>query len=157
MLNELQTDLGEHPNWTGPVLEWQELALLHMDASMRTLAVRATGMVAYLATPMPVHGSDPVFVADLADGWRRSLIGVARVRCYSPLANAQIIAEFTGADASVCRPQISTELRLVDVVVVPPMAGWESSVDVWRVVCAALAANIPVYVLAEQAGGVSWA
>jgi len=157
MLKEIRNHAVGQPDWPKLSSDWQKTVLLHMDASMCALAVRAAGLEAYLATPMPVHGSDPVFVADLADGWRRSLIGLARVRCYAPLANAQIIADFTGADASVCRPQISTELRLVDVVVVPPMAGWESSVDVWRVVCAALAANIPVYVLAEQAGGVSWA
>ena len=121
---------------------------------MCALAVRAAGMVAYMATPLPVHHGDPVLSADIADGWRRSLIGLARVRCYSPLVYAQIISDFTGADASVCRPMISTELRLVDLVVVPPMAGWKSSIDVWRVVCAALAANVPVYVLAEQAGSV---
>lgn len=74
------------------------------------------------------------------------------MRCYSPAVNAQIIADFAGVDSSVCKSQITTELRLVDLVVVPPMPGWKTSIEVWRVVRAALASNVPVYVLAEQAG-----
>jgi hypothetical protein len=94
----------------------------------------------------------PVLAADIAEEWRRTLIGLAKVRCYSPAVNAQIIADFAGVDSSVCKSQITTELRLVDLVVVPPMPGWKTSIEVWRVVRAALASNVPVYVLAEQAG-----
>ena len=43
-------------------------------------------------------------------------------------------------------------LALSDRVVVPPMAGRDTSIEVWRAVCAALDANKPVYVLAEQLG-----
>lgn len=111
-------------------------------------------MVAYLATPMADYCDGPVLAADIAEEWRRTLIGLAKVRCYSPVVNAQIIADFSGVETSACKPQITTELRLVDLVVVPPMPGWDKSSEVWCVVRAALAWNVPVYVLAEQAGAV---
>ena len=144
----------DRPDWIGLNRDWGLTALLHLDVDMVTLALRAAGRVAYLATPTTEAGRGSILAADMADEWRRSVIGLAKVRCYAPAVNAQIIADFGGVGASTCKPQLPLELRLVELVVVPPMQGWSRSIDVWRVACAALAANLPVYVLAEQAGPV---
>ena len=152
MLNKTNTDAVEQPDWAALRRDYQVTGLLHLDASMCALAVRAAGMLAYLATPVTDYCDGPVLGADVAEGWQRTVIGLARVLCYSPAVNAQIMAEFAGVEASTCRPKISTELRLMELVVVPPMAGWDTSGEVWRVVRAALDMNVPVYVLAQQAG-----
>ncbi|NIZ63305.1 hypothetical protein DL239_20260 [Sedimentitalea sp. CY04] len=152
MLRDNRTENEGQPDWAALVARWGGVALLHTDVSMVTLALRAVGKVAYLATPYHDYCDGTALAADLADEWRRSLIGLAKLRCYSPAVNAQIVTDFTGDEAPVNRPHVTSELRLVELVVVPPMAGWEASPEVWRVVRTALALNLPVYVLAEQAG-----
>ena len=72
MVNEINTDAVELPDWAALRRDWQATGLLHLDASMCALAVRAAGMVAYLATPMADYCDGPVLGADVAEGSKKT-------------------------------------------------------------------------------------
>jgi len=136
-------EFSNDPDWDWRRSQWQPTMLLHSGAQLAD--VPADGL-AYLATPILEADGGPVLAADQAMEWVWQL-GRVGVYAISPAMLMQARAE---ADRPKTDPLAA--LAYSDRVVVPPMPGWETSIEVERAVCAALAANKPVYLLAEQAG-----
>jgi len=141
-LFEVGRDFPDRPDWTWLQWFWVPPMLLHFDARLQN--VPADGL-AYLATPLSGSGG-AALAADQAMEWLPQL-GRAGVYAISPAMLALALAE-----AERPKRDPLDGLAFCDRVVVPLMAGSDTSVEVWLSVCAALSVNKPVYVLAQQAG-----
>lgn len=138
---------------------------LRQDASLGDVAHHCRGHLTYLATPYSrqvVDHEDGAWDPNLSDDlgmvaakWSRDL-AIEGVTAISPiLICVEMIArDFTGALdpldhmfwSTWCRPL----LRRSEVVIVPPIPGWDESLGVWQEVRWALMHQVPVFLISED-------
>ena len=142
----------DHPDW-GWLRRTGVPGLLSLDAALEDLAVCGKWRSAYLATPYHEYDGGPVLAAEMAEEWRCQIeaFGLA-VIC--PAVLSQRIVDRRGAFNAIQAdlPSWSALLVRAELVIVPPMPGWDQSRDVWCAVRAALEAQTPVHVLGVPHG-----
>ena len=137
-------DFPDQPDWIWLRWFWGGSTLLSEDIGLDQLAEREGGRLACLASPFADFPGGGDAAADCAADWLRQLAG-AGVQAIAPAC----VAAWAGFREAEPEPVA----RVAECVVVPPITGWETSTEVWRAVCLALAAVKPVYLMAEGGQG----
>ena len=137
-------DFPDRPDWVWLRWFWGGSTLLQEGVRLGDLAEREAGRLACLATPYAGFPGGMDAASESASEWLQMLAG-AGVQAIAP-ACVSAWAGLTEADPEPVA-------RLAELVVVPPVPGWETSLEVWRAVELALAAVKPVYLLTEGSGG----
>lgn len=127
--------------------------LLWDDVSIDAVADRARGSLAYMPVSYAELITDRALVAGQAAVWRAMLLPDVIGIC--PAVDAELRLELGLASVSpadcpdVWQGFTAPYRRAADIVVVPPVVGWEASAEVFADVQHALGQGIPVYLLAE--------
>lgn len=137
----------DDPDWGG-LRRAGVPGLLSLGVFLSDLSAGERWRCAYLATPYHEYDGGPVLAAEMAEEWRSQIEGYG-VAVVSPAVMSQRIVDRRGAFNSIATalPRWSTLLAGADLVIVPPMPGWDQSRDVWCAARAALEAQTPVFVL----------
>lgn len=150
-------------DWNGIGLEvYRAGGLLRRDVSIDYVAAFGGGLLAYLATPYSGHCRDAqgaflraqsINCIHTAAFWQRRL-AVRGLTAVSPVVHRGLIVEADQGCATVdpldgdfWHAWQMPMLRKSDLVVVPPVAGWDRSRGVWRAAIAALRAQVPVLLI----------
>jgi len=141
--------------------------LLYRDAPLAAVVAQARGQMAYLATPYSkiAVGDDGVWdpgrSLEAAVGAARwgMLLAAEGVTAVSPIVQA---VEMVHADRAQlldpldavfwerwCRPLLDAS----DMVIVPPMSGWQHSDGIWAEICAALGRQCRVFLISNREWG----
>ena len=151
------------PDWQWLKARYPENILLHVDCPFMDVVQRASGCMAYLATPYTkaVLSDDLQWDCGLSIDvevrtarWSRAF-AIEGVTVVSPILMSCAICHVDiegGLDplddafwSRWCQPMLSAS----GAVVIPAMDGWDASVGVWREACWALRNNVPVYLVAK--------
>lgn len=133
-------DFPDRPDWIWLRWFWGGSTLLQEGVRLGDLAEREAGRLACLATPYAGFPGGMDAASESASEWLQMLAG-AGVQAIAPAC----VSAWAGLPEADPEPVA----RLAELVVVPPVPGWEASIEVWRAVELALAAVKPVYLLAE--------
>lgn len=139
-LVEIAADFPAEPDWLWLGWFWEPVGLLNRRARLAEVAADAGGKLACLATPFANVCGGPGQAADAAMIW----MDRAAAAGFLPLAPAYLAFE-AGRDV----PEPEKVLGYSDLVIVPPVPGWQRSACVWQTVCLALRDQKPVYLLDE--------
>lgn len=157
------------PRTPPTVPDWPRLRALYRDLLVSRLPLggavaRLRGSLVYLASPYSLHvrGEDGAFdsgasaaMSARAAFWAR-LLAAEGVTAVSPVVlSAEMVHADRGAlldplDAAFWDGWCHPLLRACEAVVIPPIAGWDLSLGVWREACAAIARNRRVYIVEED-------
>jgi len=147
----LEPQIARTPDWGWMRAQFPKDRAMRFDQKISNVVRRGRGRVAYLATPYLEHEAGPGRAAECAAKWI-SLLGHEGVTCHSPAIEAWKAETSRGAFGAMDGqlPDWRAMLRASNLVVVPPVSGWDASQDVWAAVNCALVLNIPVFVLKDR-------
>ena len=160
-------DLPHMRNWDAPALNaYARACLFHRDAGLADVISHARGRLAYLATPYSKialcgcgawHQGASLEAAVRAARWAK-VLAAEGVTAVSPIVQAVEMVHADLADMldpldevfweGWCRPLLAAS----EVVIVPPIPGWQESEGIWIEVCAALRSNRRVFQIGEGEG-----
>ncbi|MBY6138544.1 hypothetical protein KUV26_03770 [Leisingera daeponensis] len=119
-------------------------ALFHEGVLLGDVVDDAAGRLACLATPYATHSGGPVIAADMALNWL-GLLAKVRIPAVAPA--------FMAAEAELLTPEPELVMARVELVIIPPLDGWQECPGVWRAAFLALELSKPVYLLNGGADG----
>lgn len=152
-------------NWSSPTLDaFSDGGLLHRNCSLADVVAKCRGRLCYLATPYTKTVIDldgdwnfgaSMVSSEVACQWARRLC-IEGVTAVSPVIQSVEMVHSDFLDQHLdplnsvfwtrwCRPLLAAS----DVVIVPPIAGWDSSDGIWAEVISALGSNREVFLIAH--------
>lgn len=143
--------IARTPDWGWMRAQFPKDRAIRFDQKISNVVRKGRGRIAYLATPYLEHEVGPAQAAKCAAKWS-SVLGHEGVTCHSPVIEAWKAETSRGAFGAMegQLPDWRAMLTSSDLVVVPPVRGWDGCQDVWAAVNRALVLNIPVFVLRDH-------
>lgn len=159
--------LPEKPDWSASALDrYERSGLLQRDAELMDVVVHCRGRLVYLATPFTDRVTDECGGFCLISALDYAQRGAKVSRCFA-IEGVTAISPIVNAVDLVCADQLDEALdpldrvfwarwcwpllSAADVVVVPPIEGWQDSSGIWAEVSSALSQNKRVYLIGEGA------
>ncbi|UWQ77374.1 hypothetical protein [Leisingera sp. M658] len=127
-----------------------------LDMPADELKRRAAGRLAMLAVPYAGLNLGRELAADQAANWKAQLL--PEIVSISPVLDAQLMLDCGVRSSALAdagddwRALVRNHLRLCDVVIIPPIEGWDQAQDVFQAAAAALNSNKHVFIIREGRG-----
>jgi hypothetical protein len=144
-------DYSGPPDWDDLGVDFAGSGLLYFRLSVAELKQRARGQVSFLAVPYAELTTGRALIAQQAAEWRAQLL--PDLVAVSPAVDAEALLETGRASVSAAnnaawwRGMTRMYLNASDAVIIPPIDGWDRSLELYQIAEAALAGNRPVYVI----------
>ena len=147
------SDYEGGPDWYDLAVEFAGSGLLHWPVSVTEVFRRARGQTAVLAVPYAELKTGRAKAAQEAANWRAKMM--RGLTCVSPAVDAEALITkgrkaANPADSSSGWLEMTRRyLNAVELVIIPPIQGWDQSREVHQIAEALLRADCPVYVIGK--------